>query len=85
MNVNHGFLSALKKWCKLLDGQASDPVLVLSGVPQGSVNLGPVHFLIFINDLTDNIRSSVQFLADDCVNVFCTEILNPHRLGDLTG
>ena len=50
----------------VLDGQASDPVPVLSSVPQGSV-LGPVLFLIFINDLLDNIRSSVRLFADDCV------------------
>ena len=50
----------------VLDGQASDPVPVLSGVPQESV-LGPVLFLIFINDLLDNIRSSVCLFADDCV------------------
>ena len=50
----------------VLDGQASDPVPVLSGVPQGSV-LGPFLFHIFINDLPENIRSSVPFFADDCV------------------
>ena len=50
----------------VLDGQASDPVPVLSNVPQGSL-LGPILFLIFINDLPDNIRSSVRLFMDDCV------------------
>ena len=50
----------------VLDGQASDPVPVLSSVPQGSV-LGPILFLIFLNNLLDNIRSSVPLFADDCV------------------
>ena len=47
-----------------LNGKASDPVPVLSGVPQGSV-LGPVLFFVFIDDLPDNIRSSVRLFADD--------------------
>ena len=50
----HGPLSTIKT-----DGQASDPVPVLSCVPQGSV-LGLVLFLIFINDLPDTMRSSVR-------------------------
>ena len=49
----------------VLDGQASDPVPVLSGVSQGSV-LGPILFLIFINDLHENTRSSIRLFADDC-------------------
>lgn len=49
----------------VLDGLNSSYVSVLSGVPQGSV-LGPLLFLIYINDLAVNISSSVRLYADDC-------------------
>ena len=47
-----------------VNGHVSKWSEVTSGIPQGSV-LGPVLFVIFINDLPDAIRSVVRIFADD--------------------
>ena len=58
---------------------------VKSGIPQGSV-LGPILFIIFINDMPDIIESTCQLSADDA-KVFCkvsTKEDSMQLQGDLT-
>ena len=50
----------------VINGSASIPIQVTSGVPQGTV-LGPLFFLLYINDLPNNLTSNVHLFPDHCL------------------
>ena len=68
--IDNDVINWTEKWLThrrlrvIVDGEISNWKFVLSGVPQGSV-LGPILFLIYINDLEDDISSEVLKFADD--------------------
>ena len=48
----------------VLDGKSSQEYPVNAGVHQG-FNLGPTLFLLYINDLTDDVICNIAIYADD--------------------
>ena len=70
IGISGNLLSLLKSFLSnrfqrvVLNGQCSSWSSVLAGVLQGSI-LGPLLFLIYINDLPENLQSTVKLFADD--------------------
>ena len=48
----------------VLDGTSSEEYLVNAGVPEGSI-FGPTLFLLYINDLPDDVICNIIIYADD--------------------
>jgi len=84
LNMLEHYLSDRKQRV-ILNGIESPWESIISGVPQGSV-LGPLLFLIYINDLTQNISANIKLFADDSslfIKVSNVEEAHQTLMGDL--
>jgi hypothetical protein len=68
--INGNILSWLEAWLTqreqqvTIEGDKSSTAKITSGVPQGTV-LGPLMFLLYINDIGNDITSKIRLFADD--------------------
>ena len=74
LNVITNFLCQRKQRV-VLNGQHSSWTNIEAGVPQGSI-LGPLFFLVYINDLSDGLTSNPKLFADDTSLFFFIHNIN---------
>ena len=68
LKLVHSYLIGRKQFVEL-NGTSSTLRVFISGVPQGSI-LGPLLFLVFIDNLPDSCSESLMFFfADDCKSI----------------
>ena len=67
-----------RRQCVTLPGGKSDWSFIHAGVPQGSI-LGPLMFLIYINDIVLDIQSNINLFADDTSLFIIVEDANTSR------
>ena len=78
---DNSFLSLIRSFLKdrkqrtVLNGKSSVWGDISAGVPKGSI-LGPLFFLVYINDLSKNLKCNVKHFADD--TSFFTVVQNPN-------
>lgn len=81
LNLLRSFLSNRKQRISI-NGANSDPITVKCGVPQGSI-LGPILFLIFINDLPQCLSSSQCILYADDTTIISSHTKLDNLMSDL--
>ena len=78
-----GCSESLLKWFKsylsnrrqrvVLNRLASEWTFIMAGVPQGSI-LGPLLFLVYINDIVNELQAHVRLFADDTSAILLSKI-----------
>ena len=63
----------------VVNGELSDWSDVVSGVLQGSV-LGPLYFILFINDLPEFVHNAIALFADDAKIFSVIKSLDDHKI-----